>query len=199
MRTAQSDPEYLSRLQDHYARWRSVPAYDRLCQLWGLASRSAVGKVLERLRQQGFLERTPDGTWIPARRFFARFMARQAVQAGAPAADMDAGLTAMLLDELLVDTPSRTLLIPVRGDSMSGANILEGDVVVVERREAAPPGEIVVAVVDGELTVKRLGKDGQGWLLHPENPSFADIRPQGALELVGVVVGLARRLRKEVP
>jgi repressor LexA len=199
MRTAQSDPEYLSRLQDHYARWRSVPAYDRLCQLWGLASRSAVGKVLERLRQQGFLERTPDGTWIPARRFFARFMARQAVQAGAPAADMDAGLTAMLLDELLVDTPSRTLLIPVRGDSMSGANILEGDVVVVERREAAPPGEIVVAVVDGELTVKRLGKDGQGWLLHPENPSFVDIRPQGALELVGVVVGLARRLRKEVP
>jgi repressor LexA len=198
MRTSLSDPEYLVRLQDYYARWRSVPAYDRLCQLWGLASRSAAGKVLERLRQQEYLERTPEGAWIPTRRFFERFMARQAVQAGEPSTDMDAGMTSILLDDLLVDTPSRTLLITVQGDSMSGANILEGDTVVVERKESAQPGEIVVAVVDGELTVKRLGRDGQGWLLHPENPSFSDIRPEGTLELVGIVTGLARRLRKAV-
>lgn len=199
MRAAQTDPEYLCRLQDYYARWRCIPAYDRLCQVLHLASRSAVGKVLERLRLQGYLERTPDGAWIPARPFFERFMARQAVQAGVPAVDADAGLTTLLLDDLLVDTPSRTLLITVRGDSMSGANIFEGDVVVVERQQAAEPGEIVVAVVDGELTVKRLQKDAQGWLLHPENPAFADIRPQGTLELVGVVTGLARRLRKAGP
>lgn len=199
MRTPQSDPDYLCRLQDYYARWRCIPAYDRLCQVLHLASRSAVGKVLERLRLQGYLERTPDGTWIPARRFFERFMARQAVQAGDPAVDVEAGLTTLLLDELLVDAPSRTLLLTVRGDSMSGANIFEGDLVIVERRQAAAPGEIVVAVVDGELTVKRLEKDTQGWLLHPENPTFSDIRPQGTLELVGVVIGLARRLRKAGP
>ena len=79
---------------------------------------------------------------------------------------------------------------------MSGANIFEGDVVIVERRQAAAPGEIVVALVDGELTVKRLLQDAQGWLLHPENPAFADIRPQGTLELVGIVTGLARRFAK---
>ena len=139
MRTS-TDPEYLSRLQDYYARWRSVPAYDRLCQIWGLASRSAVAKVLDRLRQQGFLERTPDGAWIPSRQFFARLMARQTVQAGVPDADADAGLVPLLIDDLLVDTPSRTLLISVRGDSMSGANIFEGDVVVVERQQEAAPG-----------------------------------------------------------
>ena len=199
MRAAQTDPEYLARLQDYYARWRCIPAYDRLCQVLHLASRSAVGKVLERLRLQGYLERTPDGAWIPARRFFERFMAQQAVQAGDPAVDVGAGLTTVLLDDLLVDTPSRTLLLTVRGDSMSGANIFEGDVVIVERRQAAAPGEIVVALVDGELTVKRLLQDAQGWLLHPENPAFADIRPQGTLELVGVVSGLARRLRKAGP
>jgi repressor LexA len=196
MRTAHSDPDYLSRLQDYYARWRCVPAYDRLCEILGLSSRSAVGKVLERLRQQGFLERTPDRAWIPARRFFERFMAHQSVQAGAPAADADSGLTTMLLDDLLVDIPSRTLLITVRGDSMSGANIFEGDVVIVERQTVATPGDIVVAVIDGELTVKRLEKDSEGWLLRPENPSFSEIRPFGGLEIVGVVTGLARRFRK---
>ncbi len=199
MCAAQTDPEYLCRLQDYYARWRCIPAYDRLRQVLRLSSRSAVGKVLERLRLQGYLERTPDGTWIPARPFFERFMAQQTVQAGVPAADADSGLTPLLLDDLLVDTPSRTLLITVRGDSMSGANILEGDVVIVERQQEAIPGEIVVAVVDGELTVKRLQKDEQGWLLHPENPGFVDIRPQRTLELVGVVTGLARRFRKTGP
>jgi hypothetical protein len=48
---------------------------------------------------------------------------------------------------------------------MSGANIVAGDVVIVERQATAAPGEIVVAVVDGELTVKRLEMDGDGWLL----------------------------------
>jgi repressor LexA len=102
----------------------------------------------------------------------------------------------MLLDDLLVDIPSRTLLITVRGDSMSGANIFEGDVVIVERQTVATPGDIVVAVIDGELTVKRLEKDSEGWLLRPENPSFSEIRPFGGLEIVGVVTGLARRFRK---
>jgi repressor LexA len=196
MRTPQSDPDYLSRLQDYYAQWRCIPTYERLCQELRLASRSAVGKVLKRLSLQGYLERTPDKAWIPTRRFFERFMAQQAVQAGDPAVDVEAGLTTLLLDDLLVDTPSRTLLLTVRGDSMRGANIFEGDVVIVERRQAAAPGEIVVALVDGELTVKRLMQDAQGWLLRPENPAFSDIRPQGALELVGVVTGLARRFAK---
>ena len=196
MRTTLNDLEYLTRLQDYYARYRCIPAYERLCSLWGMASRSAVGKVLERFRRQELVERTPDGDWIPSRNFFERFMAVQSVQAGTPAMDLQAGLTPTLLDDLLIDVPSNTILLTVRGDSMSGVNIFEGDVVIVERQDHAGPGEIVVALVDQELTVKTLAKDGDGWLLHPENPAFADIRPQGELKLVGVVTGLARRLKK---
>ncbi len=196
MRTPQNDLEHLARLQDYYARHRSIPAYERLCTLWGLASRSAVSKVLERFRHQGLIERTPDGDWVPSRSFFERLMARQTVQAGTPATDLQSGVTPTLLDDLLVDTPSKTILLTVQGDSMSGANIFAGDVVIVERQESAVAGEIVVALVDQELTVKTLIKDGDGWLLHPENPSFSDIRPQGELRLIGVVTGLARRLKK---
>lgn len=79
---------------------------------------------------------------------------------------------------------------------MIGANIFAGDVVIVERQKSAAAGEIVVALVDNELTIKTLIKDGEGWLLHPESPDFADIHPQGALLLVGVVTGLVRRMKK---
>lgn len=196
MRSPQNDLEHLARLQDYYARYRCIPAYERLCALWGLASRSVVGKVLERFRRQELVERTPDGDWVPSRNFFERLLAVQSVQAGLPATDLQAGMTPTLLDDLLVDTPSKTILLTVQGDSMSGANIFAGDVVIVERQERAASGEIVVALVDNELTVKRLVKDDKGWLLHPENPAFADIRPQGYLRLIGVVTGLARRLKK---
>ena len=196
MHITQNDLEYFIRLQDYYARYRCIPAYERLCALWGIASRSAVGKVLERFRRNELVERTPDGDWIPSRSFFERLLAVQSVQAGLPAVDLQAGMTPTLLDDLLVDTPSKTILLTVQGDSMSGANIFAGDVVIVERQESATAGEIVVALIDNELTVKRLVKDGEGWLLRPENPAFVDIHPQGEMKLIGVVTGLARRLKK---
>jgi repressor LexA len=196
MRTPRNDSDYLAQLQDYYARQRCIPAYERLCRLWGLASRSAAAKVLERLRLQDFIERNADGAWVPTRRFFERPLAKQFVQAGQPATDAEAGLSHLLLDELLIDMPSRTLLLKVRGDSMIDANIFENDLVIVERQTQAMPGDIVVALVDGELTVKRLLKDQHGFLLRAENAAYPDIRPQGELTLIGVVTGLARRLRK---
>lgn len=196
MPTPNNDATYLSALRDYYARHRCIPAYDRLRSLWALSSRSTVSAALERFRRDGLVERTPDGDWVPSRRFFERLMAQQPVRAGQPDADHDAGLTTIILDDLLVDTPSRTLLVTVIGDSMVDANVFAGDVMVVERQQSANVGEIVVALVDGEFTVKRLLQDAQGWYLHPENPAYPDIRPQGGLQLVGVVTGLARKLKK---
>ena len=66
------DAAYLARLQDYFARWRSVPAYEPLQAVLGLASRSAVAKVLHRLQGAGFVERTPDGRWTRVARFSRR-------------------------------------------------------------------------------------------------------------------------------
>ncbi|MBE2293684.1 MAG: LexA family transcriptional regulator, partial [Phycisphaerales bacterium] len=66
------DAAYLARLQEYYTRWRVLPAYGPLQEVLGLASRSAVAKVLSRLREAGFLERVPNGRWIPTSRFFER-------------------------------------------------------------------------------------------------------------------------------
>ena len=80
----------------------------------------------------------------------------------------------------------------VRGDSMIDAGILDGDLVVVRRQEDAVHGEIVVAAIDGEVTVKRFYRQrGEIWLM-PENPAYHPISAVGA-SIVGRVVGLTRR------
>ncbi len=81
----------------------------------------------------------------------------------------------------------------VRGESMSGAGILPGDFVIVRRQAVAQSGDIVVALVDEEATVKRLVQRGRRTELHAENPAFAPIVPApGTLTLLGKVVEVRR-------
>lgn len=85
----------------------------------------------------------------------------------------------------------------VSGDSMIGAGIYDGDVVIVRKQNVAQKGEIVVAVVDGEATIKRYFPEGQGVRLQPENPAFDPIlvsRKSGEFRIAGKVVGLLRKL-----
>lgn len=189
------DVEYLAKLQDYYADWKSIPSYASLCGVFGIASKSWVKAILDRLGEAGFIERTPDGIWIPTDQFFARPLADASVPAGLP---LMVGATQgeyHIIDEMLIDTPSKTTLIKVKGDSMSGAGIHDGDVAVVEKRDLASAGDIVVAIVDGEFTLKTLDRERGKFILRPENPAYPIIRPQGTLEIFGVLVGLVRRYR----
>jgi repressor LexA len=88
-------------------------------------------------------------------------------------------------------------LLRVTGESMVGADIVEGDLLVVERGEAAENGDIVVALIDDEATVKRYAKRRGEILLVPENDRMAPIRLSGEasrVRILGKVVGLLRRL-----
>jgi repressor LexA len=83
----------------------------------------------------------------------------------------------------------------VRGDSMVDAHIVEGDLVLVRRQEAAQEGDIVVALVDNEATVKRFSRDGPRILLKPENRALRPIviGPGGQdVRILGKVIGLVR-------
>jgi repressor LexA len=86
----------------------------------------------------------------------------------------------------------------VRGESMINAHIVEGDLVLVRRQDHAQPGDIVVALVDGEATVKRFARDArdaQAVLLRPEHPTMAPIvvrEGEKDLRILGKVVGLVR-------
>ena len=100
------------------------------------------------------------------------------------------------LNEYLVRNPPATYFVRAAGDSMTGAGIEDGDILVVDRSRDAQDGAIVIACVDGEFTVKRLRRGRDGVRLEAENPKYAPIRFSGDEEcrVFGVVTGLVRRL-----
>ncbi len=83
-------------------------------------------------------------------------------------------------------------LLRVTGDSMTGAGILPNDLVVVRSQQDAEPGDVVVALIHGEATVKRLAVTATQRYLKAENPAYADIYPQGEWGVQGKVVALVR-------
>ena len=98
----------------------------------------------------------------------------------------------------LIQRPAATFLMRVTGESMRGAGILDGDLVVVDRSVEPQSGHIVVAVLDGGLTIKRLRRVRGGHaVLVAENPDFPEfvIGEEAPAELWGVVVGVVRKLR----
>jgi len=98
------------------------------------------------------------------------------------------------LNDLLVDNPTATFFVRVTGDSMEGAKIFSGDVLVIDRSVEPKPGLIVVAAVYGELVVKRLQKTPTGLALLSENEEYAPILIDDVdgCFIWGVVTGSAR-------
>lgn len=194
MRHPNRDAEHLAVLRDDFAQNRRIPPYQRIAALLGFASRAAAVKLLQRLAAAGFVTRTPDNrAWMPTPQFFARPLAQAGVRAGVPTMVTEVGSEPLLLDQYLVRQPNRTVLIPVRGDSMREAGIFDGDLAVVERTTTAPLGSFVVALIDGEYTLKELIKQDGAYALKPHHAGYPLLRPQGELQLVGVLVGLVRR------
>jgi repressor LexA len=189
-------PEFLEKLQDYYAEHKVIPSYSVLASLWGVSAKSWVSECVKRFEEAGYLDWTPDRQLKPGKRFFERRVADEPVQAGMPNAALADGYDFVSsIDEMLVRVPSKTQLVRVKGDSMVEAGIHEGDYLVVEKQPHANVGDIVVAIVDNEFTVKYLDRERGQFVLKPANKAYPVIRPRGRLEIFGVMAGLVRRTR----
>lgn len=87
------------------------------------------------------------------------------------------------ISELLIKRPAATFFVRVSGLSMINAGIHEGDILVVDRSLTPVNGKVVIAVVDGELTVKRFAKEGGRIFLRPENEDYAPIEMKGEIDM----------------
>jgi len=187
--------QYLEKLQDYYAEHKVIPSYSVLAGLWGVSAKSWVAECVKRFEEGGYLDWTPDRQLKPGKRFFERRVADAPVQAGLPNPAIAEGYDFVSsIDEMVVRVPSKTELIRVKGDSMVEAGIHEGDFLVVEKQPNANVGEIVVAIVDNEFTVKYLGRERNEFVLKPANRAYPVIRPRGRLEIYGVMAGLVRKV-----
>jgi DNA polymerase V len=93
------------------------------------------------------------------------------------------------LNQLIIKHPTATFFVRVQGESMRDAGIQSGDILVVDRSAAPAHGKIVVAVIDGEFTVKRIHIEGSEVFLVPENPAFSrfKVSPESQFQVWGVV------------
>ena len=189
------DPTYLEKLQDYYAEHKVIPSYSVLASLWGISAKSWVSECVKRFEEAGYLDWTPDRQLKPGARFFERRFADSAVQAGLPNPAIADGYDLITIDDYLVKVPSKTSLVRVKGDSMIDAGIREGDLLVVEQQPNANVGDIVVAIVNNEFTVKYLEREKGGFVLKPANKAYPVLRPKGGFEIFGVMAGLVRRVR----
>jgi repressor LexA len=166
----------------------------------GLASSSTVHAHLANLEKLGVLRRDPTK---PRAIEVLKDKARQAVApAGLPVVGQVAAGQPVLADENIeeyVPVPGIAggddgeFVLRVKGDSMKEAGILEGDFVIVRRQETATDGDIVVALVGEEATVKRFFRENDHVRLQPENETMEPIRTREA-QVLGRVVGLCRRV-----
>ena len=118
------------------------------------------------------------------------------IQAGFPSPADDFLESELNLHDYLIHNKNSTFMVKVNGDSMVGAGILSGDILVVDRARQYKDNNIVIAILDGDLTVKRLIRDcNKKWILQAEtdNPYIIPITGN-TLEIWGVVTGVVRNL-----
>ncbi|ACM60593.1 SOS-response transcriptional repressor, LexA [Caldicellulosiruptor bescii DSM 6725] len=176
------------------------PAVREICEATGLKSTSTVHGHLTRLEKKGYIRRDPSkprAIEIVDEEFYVHRNVVQLplvgkVTAGEPILAVENIEETMTLPYDLVGTEDAFLL-RVRGDSMIEAGIFDNDIIIVRRQNVAENGDIVVALIDDEATVKRFYKEHDHIRLQPENKAMEPIIVKD-VKILGKVIGLIRRM-----
>ncbi|HEX7535035.1 MAG TPA: transcriptional repressor LexA [Syntrophales bacterium] len=163
-----------------------------MLDLLRVRSKSVVHYWMEKLCAQGTLARDAKGFLKPVRLAPAIPMAG-AVTAGYPSPAEEELQDIVSIDEYLITRPESSFLVKVSGDSMTGAGIMDGDMVIVEKGREPKNGDIVLAEVDGEWTMKYFVRKGKEIVLEAANPKYPTIRPKNELRLGGIITAVIRK------
>lgn len=192
--------QVLDYLRSHIRRHGYAPTLAELRRHLGLGSLATVHKHLSNLEAKGLIRRRANQSRalevVGAAERSTRVPLLGRVAAGAPLEAIELAESVTLPEELL--GRGETFALRVSGDSMVGEGILDGDLVVVERRTTAENGATVVALVHGGATVKRFVRDHERGMirLEPANERLAPlVVPADEVEIRGVVIAVLRRYR----
>lgn len=191
----------LDKIREFCERNGYFPTVREIAVLAGLSSPATVQAYLDRLLRRGALRRRGRAWGLGDPRPGSRAEGERRVvplvgmvPAG-PALEMFAELgDEVALPEWLAEKGGDVVALRVQGESMKDAYIQDGDLVLIRRADRADPGQMVVArLADGSITLKRLKRNGAGFVLVPENPEYAPIT--APFQVVGRVVGVMRKYR----
>jgi SOS regulatory protein LexA len=171
---------------------RRMPSYGEMIALLGVKSKSVVDFWIKKLINADLIEKDSKGHLTFTRSSIGLPMAGS-VQAGFPSPEEEALCDVISIDEYLITRPESSFLLRVSGDSMIGEGIMEGDLVIVEKGRKPKEGDVVIAEVDGEWTMKYYRKQGKQIILEAANPKYPLIRPKQELKLGGIVSAVVRK------
>ncbi|RJQ36874.1 repressor LexA [Candidatus Parcubacteria bacterium] len=183
---------YFGKIFSFYRQKRRMPTHSEIAKLVGFKSRTAARKLAEKMISAGYLERDARGRLIP-KQAYGEARVLGTVEAGWPSPAEEELIDTMSLDEFLIQNKEATYILKVKGNSMHDAGILEGDMVLVERGPQPKDGDIVIAEVDGEWTMKYFRKQGRSIFLEPANKQFKPIFPKEDLKVAAIVKAVIRK------
>jgi repressor LexA len=177
------------------------PSSREIQEHFGFQSQTAAMNHLRALERKGVINRTPGkarSAVDPNFRFLSRLRPIPVlgqIPAGMPSetAEWSSSRIGIDLAAFGVESAAEVFAVRVRGDSMLGAQIADGDTVLLQKR-IPKNGEIVAALIDGESTLKRYLLDHGEPFLRAENPLYPDLLPAGELIIQGVMIGLLRKV-----
>ena len=184
--------QHIEKLRAFLRSKRRMPSFSELMKLWGYRTKSAVNYRVEVLIEAGLIAKDSAGKLLP-HNLDGGVRLLGVVEAGFPSAAEEELLDVMNFDEFLTPNREMSYILKVKGDSMIDAGIRPGDMVIVERRGYHKPGQIVVAMVDGEYTMKYLRKRGEQFYLEPANARYKPIFPKQSLQIEAVVTAVVRK------
>jgi len=169
-----------------------MPSYSEMAKLFGFKSKNAVFKVVAKLIDAGLVAKDHLGRLVPSK-IFGEVPMLGSVTAGFPATVEEELADTVNLDDLLIKNKPLTYMLEVDGDSMIDAHIEKGDMVLVEKATQAKDGQIVIAEVDGEFTLKYFRKSGNKVWLEPANKNYKPIYPAHSLNVNAVLKAVIRK------
>lgn len=175
-----------------YKKNRRMPNYGEIMSLLGFKSKNAVFKLVNKLKEERFLDKDDKGKLIP-RNLWGELKVLGRIEAGFPSPAEEELIDTMSLDEFLIKNKEATYMLKVSGDSMKDAGIMPGDMVLVDRSLTAAIGDIVIAEIDNKWTIKYLRKEGRRIYLEPANSKFKNIYPTEELKIAAVVKAVIRK------
>lgn len=184
-------PHNPNKIVAFYKRESRMPTYAEIMMMFGFKSKNAVYKFVKKLVEENFLRQDDKGRLLPGK-LFKEVRVLGLVEAGFPSPAEEELTDTMSLDDYLIKNREATFMLRVKGESMKDAGIMDGDMVVVERRADAKAGQIVIAEVDGEWTIKYLRQGKRPWL-EPANKKFKPIYPDRELKIAAVVQAVIRK------
>ena len=191
MRPDKNYTKKIDTLRDFFRNGWVYQSFEQMSQLLGYANPAWAKRFFEKLLTEGMLT-LENRVYMPTNRLIGYHLF-ESVRAGLPFTPETHPTSQVDLEKYLIEHPASTYFVKVKGDSMEDAGIRQGDIVILDRSLTPKNGDIVIASLDGDVTLKYFEKKWDILSLIPANPKYEPIIVDWPCEILGVVAGSIRK------